>query len=216
MTQPVIIVGAGGHAAVLADALLAAGVPVLGCVDRDPALHGGSVCGLPVLGDDSVLSHHAPTELALVNGIGGIGAAGDALRRTVQERLTAQGWRFAGVCHPAATVSRFATVAPDAQLLAASVVQPRASIGIGCIVNTGAIVEHDVQLSAWVHVAPRAVVCGDVRVGENSHLGAGCVVRQGVRLAAGSVVGAGAAVVADFEGPGLLVGIPARQVHRTT
>ena len=51
----VIIIGAGGHAAVVADALLAAGQQVLGFVDNDARRHGRSVCDRPVLGDDTAL-----------------------------------------------------------------------------------------------------------------------------------------------------------------
>jgi len=43
VSLPVIIVGSGGHAAVVADALLAADVRVLGFVDTDPARIGERV-----------------------------------------------------------------------------------------------------------------------------------------------------------------------------
>jgi sugar O-acyltransferase (sialic acid O-acetyltransferase NeuD family) len=215
MKQPIIIIGAGGHAAVVADALLAAGERVLGFTDTDKARHGRTLCGLPVLGDDSVLDAYAPDTLALANGTGGVGSASaEPQRSTVQERLSAVGWRFTPVRHPAAVVSPFARIGNSVQLLAASVVQAGAEIGEGCIVNTAAVVEHDVTLGAWVHVAPRALVCGDVTVGARSHIGAGAVVRQGLRLGEDTVVGAGAVVVKDFVGSCLLVGIPARLVER--
>jgi sugar O-acyltransferase (sialic acid O-acetyltransferase NeuD family) len=209
MRPPILIVGAGGHAAVVADALLACGERVLGFTDADPAKHGHTLCGLPVLGGDDALGAHSPGELMLVNGLGGVNDT--TARRTVQRRLEAAGWHFAGVRHPTAIVSPFAQVGDGVQLLAASVVQAGARIGAGCIVNTAAIVEHDVVLGAWVHLAPRAVVCGDVAIGPHSHVGAGAVVRQGIRLGEGSMVGAGAVVVKDFAGGGLLVGVPARR-----
>jgi len=211
---PLLIIGAGGHAAVVADALLAAGEHVLGFTDADPSRHGQTLCGLPVLGDDRVLDDHTPATLALVNGIGGVGhVTGDPRRRTVQERLAGRGWQFASVRHPAAVVSRFARVGDGAQLLAVSIVQTGAEIGDACIVNTGAVVEHDVKLGAWVHVAPRALLCGDVAIGARSHVGAGAVVRQGLRLGEDTVVGAGAVVVKNFAGGGLLVGVPAHPVE---
>lgn len=211
--QPLIIVGAGGHAAVVADALLAAGEAVLGFTDADPALHGRTLCGLPVLGDDSALAAYAPQAVALVNGIGSIG--GEPLRREVQQRLAAQGWQFAAVRHPSALVSPFARLGTATQLLAGCIVQPGAGIGDGAIVNTAAVVEHDVLVGAWTHVAPRALLCGGVRVGAGSLVGAGAVIRQGLSLGAATLVGAGAVVVADFEAAGQrLVGVPARVMER--
>jgi sugar O-acyltransferase (sialic acid O-acetyltransferase NeuD family) len=209
MSLPVIIVGSGGHAAVIADALLAADVRVLGFVDTDPARIGARVCGLPVLGSESILDTHTPGAALLANGIGGVRSEG--LRKPVQDRLESRGWEFATVRHPSAIVSRFAAIAPGAQLLAGSIVQANARIGKGAIVNTAAVVEHDVELGDFVHVAPRALLCGTVKVGEGSHIGAGAVVRQHVRLGARTMVGAGAVVVADFAGDCTLVGIPARE-----
>lgn len=207
---PVIVIGSGGHAAVVADALLAAGRNVLGFTDTDASRHGVRLCGLLVLGDDSVLDVHAPASVELANGIGGTGAgAGAALRRKVQRGLEAGGWRFAAVRHPSAVVSPFAQVGASAHLLAASVVQAGAVVADGCIVNTAAVIEHDVVLGEFVHVACGAVLCGNVRVGALGHVGAGSVVRQGVTLGDHTVVGAGAVVVADFAGGATLVGVPA-------
>jgi sugar O-acyltransferase (sialic acid O-acetyltransferase NeuD family) len=215
MKLPIIIIGAGGHAGVVADALLAADEQVLGFTDADPSLHGRMRCGLPVLGDDRALGAHTPRTLALANGIGGVGERrAGSMRRDLQLRLSERGWQFVGVRHPSAIVSRFARIGPDVQLLAASVVQAGADIGPGCIVNTAAVVEHDVSLGAWVHLAPRALVCGDATIGSCSHIGAGAVVRQGLRLGEGTLVGAGAVVVKNFADGCMLVGVPAQAMER--
>ena len=214
MSLPVIIIGSGGHAAVVADALLASGARVLGYTDADPGRSGARLCGLPVLGDDSVLEKHVPGETALANGIGGTRVA--SLRRVVQDRLEARGWEFVAVRHPSAIVSPFATIAAGAHLLAGSIVQAGATVGKGCIVNTAAVVEHDVELDAFVHVAPRALLCGAVVVGANCHVGAGAVIKQHVRIGADTLVGAGAVVVEDFPGNGVLVGVPARHAVTRT
>jgi sugar O-acyltransferase (sialic acid O-acetyltransferase NeuD family) len=214
MRHPVIIVGAGGHARVVADALFASGTQVLGFTDPDPALHGRIIDGFPVLGDDCALADHAQDRIRLVNGIGGVGrGVGPSLRRRVQQRLADSGWSFTGVRHPTAIVAPSARVASSAQLLAAAVVQPGADIGDGCIVNTAAVVEHDSVVGAYTHVAPRALICGDVAVGPDCHVGAGAVLREGIRLGAATVVGAGGVVVADFAGSGVLVGVPARRME---
>ena len=215
MKLPFIIIGAGGHAGVVADALLAAGERVLGFTDVDPSRHGRTLCGLPVLGDDRVLDAYTPQTLALANGIGGVGGQHrEPMRHNVQQRLSECGWQFAGVRHPSAIVSPFARIGSGAQLLAASVVQSGAEVGEGCIINTAAVVEHDVTLGCWVHVAPGALVCGNVMIGAFSHIGAGAVVRQGLQLGEDTVVGAGAVVVKDYAGANVLVGVPANAIER--
>lgn len=204
----VIIIGAGGHSTVVADALLAAGQLVLGFVDNDPTRQGQIVCGMPVLGNDTILTDFETTNVLLANGIGG--TRGEGLRAAVQRRLEGAGWHFVAVRHPSAFVSPFAQLGQGVQLMAHSVVQPGARLGEGCIVNSSAVVEHDVQLGPYVHVASNATLCGGVSVGAGSHVGAAAVIRQGVRLGDATVVGAGAVVVNDFPGGGTLVGVPSR------
>jgi len=207
---PVIIVGAGGHAAVIADALLAAGAEVLGFTTPDTRRHGEMLCGLPVLGDDQVLSHFNARQLRLVNGLGSVSNEAAPLRYQVQAALLAQGWEFASVIHPGACVSRFATLGPSVQLMAGTIVQAGAVLGTGVILNTHAVVEHDSQIGDWSHIAPGAMVCGQVNLGAHSHVGAGAVIKQGLALGAQTLIGAGAAVVAPFAGHGVLVGVPAK------
>ena len=210
---PVIVVGAGGHGLVVADALLARGRDVLGYVDADAAMQGQALLGLPVLGDDAVLEQHHKDAIELANGIGGAGdlasVENGSSRRRVQERLEAAGWRFASVIHPQAIVSVHAIVEPGAQVLAGAVVQALARIERGAIVNTRAVVEHPAQVGTFCHVAPGAVLCGHVVVGAESHVGANAVVRQGITLAERVVAGIGAAVVRNVA-HGAVVGVPAR------
>ncbi|MDI1325530.1 MAG: NeuD/PglB/VioB family sugar acetyltransferase [Brevundimonas sp.] len=207
--RPVIVVGAGGHGAVVADALLAEGRTVLGFVDPGPEAASG-LPSLDLLGPDDVLDPEAGYDLA--NGIGGTGRGGDPdLRRRVQVRLEARGFHFTGVRHPSAVVASHVALADGVQLLARSVIQTGARIESGAIINTGVIIEHGCRIGAFTHCASGAILCGDVEVGEDSHIGAGAVIRQGVRLEPGVVVGAGAVVLEAGEGEGMLIGVPARR-----
>lgn len=205
MNAPEIIVGAGGHGRVVADALRLEGRVVAGFVDPDP---DPTSAGLPVLGDDEVLRQWP--DCGLVNGIGG--PVGSELRRRVQTRLEAEGRRFFGVRHPSAIVAATARLDPTVQLLARAVVQPGAILEAGVVVNTGAIIEHDCVVGAFAHCAPGSILCGGVRVGAGCHIGAGAVIREGVRLGDRVVIGAGAVVVRDcLDAGALLLGVPARR-----
>lgn len=208
MSKPVIVIGAGGHARVVADALLAAGREVLGFTDADSACHGTQIDGLPVLGGDEVLASHGVANIALANGIGSTGVP--TRRRAVHESLTALGWRFATVLHPRATISPRARLEDGVQVMAGAVVQPGAVIGVGSIVNTGALVDHDCVVDVHCHVAPGATLSGAVHLGPECHVGTGAVIIQGVRLGARTLVGAGAVVVCDHPGAATLMGIPAQ------
>lgn len=208
MSVPVIVIGAGGHARVVADALRGAGSEVLGFVDADWGRHGAQLDGLMVLGGDEMLATYRSANVLLANGIGSIGIP--TRRRAVHEALAADGWRFTTVIHPRATVSPHARLEEGAQVMAGAVVQPGAVIGVGCIVNTGSVVDHDCVLGAHCHVAPGATLSGEVHLGAECHVGTGAVVVQSIRLGARTLIGAGAVVVRDHPGAATLVGVPAQ------
>jgi acetyltransferase-like isoleucine patch superfamily enzyme len=75
---------------------------------------------------------------------------------------------------------------------------------------TAVLVEHDVRLGSFAHVAPGAVVGGATRVGDGAFVGLGAMVRDHVRIGDGAVVGMGAVVTQDVAAGASVVGSPAR------
>ncbi|MDK2954748.1 MAG: hypothetical protein PWQ57_244 [Desulfovibrionales bacterium] len=209
MNPPVIVIGAGGHAKVLVDALLLAGVQVLGLLDRDPAMAGRDVLGVPVLGGEDKLVQYAPDQVALVNAVGSVDSM--QARKTVYDRLRGQGYGLAPVVHPQAVVSKFAEIQPGVQILAGAVVGPGAVIGENAIINTKASVDHDCRIGAHTHIAPGATLSGGVVVGESSHVGTGASAIQGIRIGRDCLVAAGAVVVRDVPDGAKVRGAPARE-----
>ena len=97
--------------------------------------------------------------------------------------------------------------------MANAVINPYASIGKHCIINTGAIVEHDNDLEDYVHISPNATLAGTVCIGRKTHIGVGACVKNNITIAGNVVVGAGAAVVKDITDAGVYVGVPARRMR---
>lgn len=213
MSRDVIVVGAGGHARVVAEAVVASGLHVLGFTDPDASRHGLMIDQHPVLGGDEILERYSKAAVALVNGIGSIGIPTG--RRALHERLVAAGWSFARTVHPRAIVSPGARIEEGAQIMAGAVVQTGAVVGAGCIVNTAASVDHDCVLGAHCHVAPGAVLSGGVILGECCHIGVGAIIIQGITLGANTLVGAGAVVVRNHPAASRLLGIPAQSSIRS-
>lgn len=212
LDKPVVVIGAGGHAKVLIAALGRLGARILGATDTDAAKHGQTVLDVPVLGGDETLSVHDPAAIFLVNGLGTMNRT--EVRRTIYERFVGRGYRFATVIDPLALIAGPVEFGLGAQVLAGAVVQPGARLGVNCIVNTRASIDHDCVIGAHAHIAPGATLSGGVRVGEGAHVGTGASVIHNVRIGAGSVVGAGAAVIADIPDRVTAVGVPARTLRK--
>jgi len=206
--EPLILLGSGGHARVLLNALQLLGRRVLGFVDPDKAR--AEVLGIPYLGGDDAVSGD-PDQVLLVNGIGSVAAIEHRLR--VYESFRRRGYRFTSVIHPNAIIAPDVKLADGVQVMAGAVLQIGCVVEENCIINTGACVDHDCVIHAHAHVAPGAVLSGNVRVESRAHIGAGATVIQGVHIGSDSIVGAGAVVLSDVPECCTVVGVPARPIR---
>ena len=198
-----LILGAGGHGRVVADAALAQGRwAQVRVSDRDAARAGEDLLpGLRVQPLAEALAQAAQVHVAI----------GSAAGR--ERECAALGLPLASVVHPHATVSPHAALGDGCFVAARSVVAPGARLGLAVIVNHGAVVDHDAEVGDFTHVAPGVTLGGRVRVGARVLVGAGANILPGVRIADDIVVGAGAVVREDLEAPGVYAGVPARRVR---
>ncbi len=209
----VLILGAGGHAQVVADILLAmqrAGqaVEVVGFLDDAAHRQGRRMLGLPVLGPLAVRGD-VPHD-ALVVAIGD-----NRARARVQRALQDAGERLFVARHPRAVLAPDVQVGPGTVIAAGVVVNTGTVVGEGVILNTGCTVDHHNRIHAFAHIAPGAHLAGEVTVGEGALVGVGAAVIPGRSIGPWAVVGAGAAVVRDVPAHTTVVGVPARPLARS-
>ena len=206
IAQGLILLGGGGHAAVVAEAARAAGFIVLGYLDdspddgqESPIVGFKRLGGIADLAAAMKLHRHAFFHAAV----------GDAELRRKWIDLPAPR-NTPAVIHPAAHISPTATIADGAFIGPCAVVHTRATIGRGAIINTGAIIEHDCIIEPFAHVAPGSVLAGKVQIGEMTLVGAGSVIIPGVKIGARVTLGAGAVALSDVPDDSMAIGVPAR------
>jgi len=202
-----LILGAGGHGKVMADAAEASGAwqQIAFLDDRHAVLDG--TFRWPVLAGIQEAQRFASEY------VDAIVAVGDTeMRLAWLEMLAAQGFCLPSLIHPAAWVSPWASLQDGCVVMANATVQIDAELGRGCIVNTAASIDHDCILGDGVHVCPGVSLGGDVHVGGGSWLGIGCSVIQGVRIGEHVTVAAGAAVINDIADGLTVAGVPARAI----
>lgn len=203
-----VILGAGGHGRVVADAAQAAGTwtDIVFADDRWPEVQSSGSWKVCTTVKGYVDGPHNGDDAAIV------AIGNNALRLAILDRLIKQGCRVATVLHPRAIISPSARVADGTVVCAGAILNPDCNIGRAVIVNTGAIVEHDCSLGDAVHAAPGVKMAGGVQVGDRTWLGIGCTIVENTRIGVDTIVGAGAVVVRDVASRVTVVGVPARNL----
>ncbi len=202
-TRPIYVIGAGGHAKVVVDALLEAGVvgARIAVSDSNPARAGTSILGIAV---------RTPAVRAdMVDGYFHVAIGDPGVRKRLHQELLALGAEALTVLHPRSVKSASATLGRGVFLAAHCVVGPEAQLGDGVIVNHGAVVDHDCRVGCFSHLAPNVTLGGAVDVGERVLVGAGANVLPGLIIGSTACIGAGAVVLNDVESGSTVVGVPA-------
>ena len=114
--------------------------------------------------------------------------------------------------HMSASISKTSLIEGQTFVSAGVIINPQVKIGIGCIINTGAIIEHECAIGKFTHIAPGAVLAGNVSIGFGCMIGANAVIKQGVKVGDNVVIGAGAVVLNDINSNAKFVGNPAHEI----
>ncbi len=191
---PHLVLGGGGHARVVIDALQLIGANIVGIIDPKLAPRSQIMTTI-VLGGDDAVHNFAVNSVWIVNGIGSTGD--NSARRQCFLKFKELGYSFAGVVHPSACVARNTILGEGSQIMAGVTVQTGVKIGENSILNTRSSIDHDCVIGSHVHIAPGVILSGGVRVGSDVHIGTGAVVIQGVTLSDGAFIGAGSIVTKD-------------------
>jgi sugar O-acyltransferase (sialic acid O-acetyltransferase NeuD family) len=205
MIKPVIMLGAGGHGRVLAEAVLHRGGTIVGlCVpakDRDSRL----LKDIPILGDDADVGRLDPGAFELVNAIGVKPKSGDpgtGQRERIFREFSTKGFSFARVIGAGTVIASDVQIGVGAQILGGAIIQPGVEIGENAVITLGTAIDHDSKIGAHAFIGPGVTFCGAVKIGDGAFLGAGVVVLPGVSIGRRAVVGAGVLVrrnVSDGE-----------------
>ncbi|MEL4420906.1 acetyltransferase [Shewanella algae] len=187
---PLVLIGGGGHASVLADILLGQGREILAIICPDDISTRTVFAGIPHFTQNNDITRFNSDSVLLVNGIGMVPRSN--LRRRVNKIFLELGYQFETVIASDANVSVFAEIKSGVQILPGARVQTGAIIAEHTIVNSGALIEHDCRIGAHNHIAPHATLCGDVLTLEEVYIGANATIIQGLVLESQSIVGAGA------------------------
>jgi len=202
---PITLIGAGGHALVVAEAAAMGGFTLAGAFDDNPQATAIARLNLKHLGLLNAFNPASPPAAAILT-------LGDlAHRRRILDLLgSALTPSAARIPHPSATIHPSARIDRGVYIGPRAVVHSFAIIGPHAIINTGAIIEHECDIGENTHIAPGAILGGRVRIGPNTLVGLGARILPNLTIGQNCTIAAGAVVTRNIPDNTTALGIPAK------
>ena len=192
--------GASGHCKVIIDTILSSTDKVVEGV-FDDYFKDEMILNIPVIEFKS-FDQHKIKELI-------VSVGNNSIRKKLAESIHV---KFISVIHKNASVSKYSFIDVGTVVMACAIVNATAKVGKHCIINSRAVIEHDCELSDYVHISPNASLAGNVKVDEGSHIGIGACIIPGVTIGKWVTVGAGAVVIENIPDYAVVVGNPAKVI----
>lgn len=205
MKNKLLIIGASGHGKVIADIALKMNKwRSIAFLDDDENIKQSM--NIDVIGKSSdAFKHMQDYDISVAIG-------NNCTREKIQENLEELGASIPVLIHPDATIGKQVEIGLGTVVMAGVVINCCTRIGKGCIINTGATIDHDNIIEDYVHISPGANLAGTVRVGKRTWIGIGSVVGNNISIINDCKIGAGAVVVRNIDEVGTYVGVPVRRI----
>ncbi len=121
---------------------------------------------------------------------------------------------FVNCIHPSVSIGMSVQLGKGLYIGAQAVLGPQVQIGDFCILNCGAIVEHEGVFGDYVNVGTGSAVAGNVKIGSRSVLGVNTTILHGLTIGEDALLASGACVVNNVEPAAVMMGIPAKLKKR--
>ena len=188
----IILVGAGGHARVCIEVIEQGGqYKIAGLVEKYEIMDEKNL-EYPIIGiDEDLETLRDEYSNALVT-IGQIKTPEP--RINIYNKLKNLEYKLPVIISPLAYISKYAEICEGTAFLHGAIVNAGANIGINCIINNKALIEHDAIIGDHCHIATGAILNGETQVGDGTFIGSGVITKQSIKIGKNCVVGAGCVV----------------------
>jgi len=211
--EKIIIIGASGHAKVIADIIEKNGkYEIFGFIDTYKQI-GTKILGYQVIGDVKLIPYLMEKE-GIKKGIIAIGDNWLRKGMFIKIKTIVPDFDFISAIHPSASISNFVLIKKGTVVMAGAVVNADSQIGAFSIVNTKASLGHDSIMQEYSSLSSGVVVGGNVTIGKFTSVSIGATIVNNSSIGKHTVIGAGSVVtqnIGDFQ---IAYGIPAKFIRK--
>jgi sugar O-acyltransferase (sialic acid O-acetyltransferase NeuD family) len=192
MSSNIILVGGGGHCRSCIDVIEQEGrFNIVGIVDLSEKI-GQSVIGYPIIGEDKNLLELIK---AYSNALITVGQIDSPNRRIeLYKYLKEINALFPVIRSPLSYVSPHASIEEGTITMHRAIINAGAKIGKNCIINTNAIIEHDVIIGDHSHISTASVVNGGTKIGPRTFFGSNSDIKHNMVIGEDSLISNGISV----------------------
>lgn len=205
--EKIILVGGGGHCRSVIDVIETENrYEIIGILDR-VELVGQKVLSYPIIASDNDIETVLKNCQNFFITVGHIKTA--AVREKLFNSIKEKGGHFPVIISPMAHVSKHACLSEGTIVMHHALVNTLAVTGKNCIINTGAVLEHDVQVGDHCHISTGAYINGECKIGSGSFIGSNATTVQTIQIGEQNVIAAGAVLTKNTEDFSMYAGNPA-------
>ena len=210
MCKKVIIIGASGHAMVIADIIKSSGDEIVGFLDDNQEIQGNIIFeDKKVLGTTKEEDINKYKDYYFIIGIGN-----NRVRKFISNKYPNLKWYTA--IHPNSIIGSNVSINEGTAIMAGTVINTGTVVGKHCIVNTSSSLDHDNILEDFVHVSPGSHLAGTVKISEGTWICAGVTIINNITIGKNNVIGAGATVIKNIEEENCtFIGVPVKKLIKT-
>lgn len=210
MPKDVIIIGAGGHAKVIADIVKSSGDNLVGFLDDNMDIQGNVIFeDKIVLGTTKEEDIEKYKDNYFIIGIGS-----NRVRKLISEKYP--NLKYYTAIHPSSIIGSDVSINEGTVIMAGTIINTGTVVGKHCIVNTSSSLDHDNILEDYVHISPGSHLAGTVKISEGTWICAGVTIINNITIGKNNVIGAGATVIRNIvEENNTFIGVPVKKLLKT-
>jgi UDP-N-acetylbacillosamine N-acetyltransferase len=180
------------------------GYKIIGIIDNNLK---ESYWGYPIIGTDNMIKIISQNykHIPLV-----ITPDFPSTRKKLFLEYSKYGFEFETIISPTAKISKSSIIGTGAIIQHQVNVSSNVRIGNFTKLNVGCNVMHDSTIGNFVTIAPNAVILGRVNIGDSTYIGANSTILPDKSVGENAIVGAGAVVTKNFDSNSTIKGIPAK------
>jgi sugar O-acyltransferase (sialic acid O-acetyltransferase NeuD family) len=197
MREPILLIGAGGHALSCIDVIEQQNkYHIFGIIGLTHE-KGNQLFGYQVIGDDRdliFLLKDCPYALITV---GQIKSA--IVRINLFFKLKELGYSLPIIISPHAYKSSHAILGEGTIVMHGAIINAGVRIGSNCIINSNALIEHGVSIGNNCHISTASTINGNVIVGAGTFIGSGSTIRESLIIDENCIIGMGQTILNNYK-----------------